>query len=553
MPARCGQVGARPAMVLLADVNSNRREYLEALLADQYSVIAVADGESALAAAREHQPDLILSHGMMPGLDSFSLVQRIRADPQTSALPILLLSAASGEEAHVEGLEHGADDYLGKAFNPRELLARVKAQVDLARRQRALEEVLRRSAEELEMRVRERTAALERANQALQLSEKRLAAELADAKTLQGISTKLIPELSLDTLYSDILSAAMKLMRADAASIQMLDSDNTLKLLAWKNFHPDAAAFWQRVDANSASACGQALLSNHRILVADVESCDFMAGSQDLEELRRSGIRAVQSTPLMSRSGRPLGMISTHWRTPRVLVDGDFSLLDVLARQAAELIERSRAAEALRNALAEKEALLKEVHHRVKNNLQVITSLLEMQARQVRNDPEALTLFGEARNRVLSIATIHELLYRSGSFAAVDLADYARQIVPHVVAFYHAQSRVRVSVQGKNVALELERAVPFGLMLNELIANVCKHAFPEPRTGELRVRLHQDEQHLELQVSDTGRGQTPPSYSRDGSFGLQLVQTLAEQLGGTVGVSSGNGTSVVISIPRAHG
>jgi two-component system, sensor histidine kinase PdtaS len=91
------------------------------------------------------------------------------------------------------------------------------------------------------------------------------------------------------------------------------------------------------------------------------------------------------------------------------------------------------------------------------------------------------------------------------------------------------------------VALELERAVPFGLMLIELIANVCKQAFPEPRTGELRVRLHQNERHIELQVSDTGVGHTRPSYSRDGSFGLHLVQTLAPQLGGRLPLAPATG------------
>jgi PAS domain S-box-containing protein len=144
----------------------------------------------------------------------------------------------------------------------------------------------------------------------------------------------------------------MELMASDAASVQMLAADHpSLRLLAWKNFHPDSAAFWQQVaPAGAGSTCGRALRYNERVVVADVEACDFMAGTEDLREFRRSGIRAVQSTLLRARSGRPLGMISTHWRSPHTPTDDDFSFFDVLARQAADLIERTLAEAALRDS-----------------------------------------------------------------------------------------------------------------------------------------------------------------------------------------------------------
>ena len=140
-------------------------------------------------------------------------------------------------------------------------------------------------------------------------------------------------------------------MASDAASVQMLAADHTsLRLLAWRNFHPDSAAFWQRVEVGAGSTCSKALRDNERVVVADIEACEFMAGTQDQQEYRRSGIRAVQSTPLRSRSGRPLGMLSTHWRTPHTPTEEDFRFFDVLARQAADLIERTLAEEALRES-----------------------------------------------------------------------------------------------------------------------------------------------------------------------------------------------------------
>ena len=184
------------------------------------------------------------------------------------------------------------------------------------------------------------------AEAALRQSEHRLAREVAAAKALQSISTRLISESTLDSLYAQILGAAMELMASDAASVQILSADRTsLRLLAWRNFHPDSAAFWQGVSVGAGSTCSKALRDNARVVVPDIEACEFMDGTQDQRECRRSGIRAVQSTPLQSRSGRPLGMLSTHWRTPHNPVDEDFRLFDVLARQASDLIERSLAGE----------------------------------------------------------------------------------------------------------------------------------------------------------------------------------------------------------------
>ena len=189
------------------------------------------------------------------------------------------------------------------------------------------------------------------AEAALRQSERRLAREVAGAKTLQSISTRLISESTPDSLYAQILGAAIELMASDAASVQMLAADQaSLHLLAWRNFHPDSAVFWQAVTLDAASTCGKALRDNARVVVADVDACEFLAGTEDLQEYRRSGIRAVQSTPLQSRSGRPLGMLSTHWRSPHGPTEEDFRLFDILARQAADLIERTLAEGALRES-----------------------------------------------------------------------------------------------------------------------------------------------------------------------------------------------------------
>ena len=185
-----------------------------------------------------------------------------------------------------------------------------------------------------------------------QASERRQVDDGSDnALQLQEVSTALIWEGSLDALYGRILDAAISLLSADMGSMQVLSPErNELRLLACRGFHPASAAFWEWVSLDSASSCGLALSAGARIVVPDVEACDFMAGTGDLDASRRSGIRAVQSTPLVSRSGRLLGMISTHWREPHQPTERDLRPLDVLARQAADLIERARAETALRES-----------------------------------------------------------------------------------------------------------------------------------------------------------------------------------------------------------
>lgn len=185
----------------------------------------------------------------------------------------------------------------------------------------------------------------------LSQSELRVTTELSRSRALQRLSTRLIPEQSPEALYDQILDTALELMRADAVSIQLLDDDGKrLRRVATRNLHPDSTEYWTWVDASHASTCGQALAKNERVVLEDVEATPELVGTGDLEAFRASGTRAVQSSPLLTRTGRPIGMISTHWRQPRQFNESDFGLFDVLARQVADLIERSRTETVLRES-----------------------------------------------------------------------------------------------------------------------------------------------------------------------------------------------------------
>ncbi|HVU15079.1 MAG TPA: GAF domain-containing protein [Phototrophicaceae bacterium] len=197
--------------------------------------------------------------------------------------------------------------------------------------------------------VAERTwAAVERAH-----AENALADDLKDMQILLNLSTRLVSEDNLQVFYDETLNAATALLHSEMGSIQVYYPErDQLRMLAWKGFSPEAVAFWEWIDLYSRTSCSAALRVRKRVIVPDFEASDFMAGSKDLEQFRRFGIRSAQTTPLISRGGHLLGMISTHWREVHQPSDHELRLLDLLARQVADLLERARAETALRESEA---------------------------------------------------------------------------------------------------------------------------------------------------------------------------------------------------------
>ncbi|WP_159799168.1 GAF domain-containing protein [Flavobacterium sp. MK4S-17] len=182
----------------------------------------------------------------------------------------------------------------------------------------------------------------------LQQTQQKLLQELKDTKYLQD---RLINTSNINTIFSDILDAAIAIMKSDMGSLQLYVSEKeVLELLTWKGFHPESAEYWSKVDTDSQSTCGKALKMGERIVIKNVYQFEFEDNTSDYHYYRLSGITTVQSTPLLSREGRLLGMLSTHWKKEHSPTEREFSLLDLLARQAADIIDKRMAEEALRNS-----------------------------------------------------------------------------------------------------------------------------------------------------------------------------------------------------------
>ena len=212
------------------------------------------------------------------------------------------------------------------------------------------------------------------------------------------------------------------------------------------------------------------------------------------------------------------------------------------------IVEREQAEEQLRASLKEKEVLLQEIHHRVKNNLQIMSSLLYLQARGVE-DKETLHMLMESRNRVRSMALVHEKLYQSTDLSKINFAQYVRSLGNYLLRSFGVDPGViHLRSDVDDVFLSIDTAVPCGLIINELVSNSLQHAFPHGRSGEVGVELHSGEKgQFLLTVRDDGVGM-PDDVDTAGSqsLGLQLVNTLVDQLEGTIEIDKRGGTTVLV-------
>lgn len=386
-----------------------------------------------------------------------------------------------------------------------------------------------------------------RAESALRQSQVQLARELDGARQLQRISSEMLVEQQPEGLYQQLLGAMMALMSSDGASMQILQADTGfLKLLAWRGFHPDAAAFWDCVDASSASSCAEALRTGRRILVTDTEACDFLAGTKDLEAYRLSNLRAVQSTPLRSRTGRALGMCSTHWTRPHEPTADEFSRFDVLVRQAADLIERAETEAVLRESEGHARLLLAELQHRVRNMLAVIRAISRQTAESSETvDDYAMHLDG----RLDAIARVQNALTRDPG-AGLDLSSL---VAEELLACALSDSE-RFTLSDAEIRLQPKAAEILGLAIHELAVNAVKYGALSSRTGRVGVTWSladgEGGRRLRIEWTETGVPVVSAAPRRSG-FGTELLtQLLPYQLGGTTALTfKPGGLACAIELP----
>jgi PAS domain S-box-containing protein len=217
---------------------------------------------------------------------------------------------------------------------------------------------------------------------------------------------------------------------------------------------------------------------------------------------------------------------------------------------ARDITEKTMSTNMLKTSIKEKNILLQEIHHRVKNNMQIISSLLNLQINYL-DDKQAVDLLKESQNRVRSMAIIHEKLYQSNDFTRINLAEYIKSLVTGLFYSYSIKNRIKSIINVDDVELNIETSVPCGLILNELVSNSLKHGFPPGNSGEIHITIRNIGDKYEMLVSDNGIG-FPKNidYKKTDSLGLQLVNNLVKQIDGEIELNNLDGTEFKIIFPE---
>jgi PAS domain S-box-containing protein len=191
--------------------------------------------------------------------------------------------------------------------------------------------------------------------------------------------------------------------------------------------------------------------------------------------------------------------------------------------------------DALRSSLNEKEILLKEIHHRVKNNMQIISSLINLQS-DYATDEATVEMFEDSKNRIRSMALIHEKLYMSKDISLIEFSKYIESLTSKLLEFYSSKSRlININLISDNITLDIDSAIPCGLIINELVSNSIKYAFPDGRDGNITIKMHKKDENYVLSVEDDGVGFPEEiDFMNPQTLGLQIVHTLTQQLGGGI-------------------
>jgi two-component sensor histidine kinase len=444
------------------------------------------------------------------------------------SVPVVLITGEGSEKIAVDAFRLGVQDYLLKPVDIDSLSQAIT---------RALAESrLRREKEHLTARLKQQVTWL---------------------TALSQVAQVVTSSLEVDEVLRRIVEASVNLTQAQEGFLALVDdASGQLYLRAIKNVdQPRSRTLRLRV---SDSLVGE-VASTGRPMRLSQKSIE-----QPVKVVTGVLVHSLLYVPVFSKD-RVLGVLAVNNRgSGRYFTEVDETVLTWLADYAAvaienaqlyekaqqEIDERARAEAQIRASLIEKEVLLQEVHHRVKNNLQVISSLLNLQARQI-GDPHVAKLLQDSQYRIRSMALIHEKLYRSHDLARIDMADYVRDLVTCLFQAYGTDVRaVTPRIRVERVLLGIDLAVPCGLILNELISNALKHAFPSGWSRpdgvekEIRVELYQNgDDRLALLVSDNGVG-FPANFDfrHATSLGLQLVNTLVNQINGAIEMRSHDGT-----------
>jgi PAS domain S-box-containing protein len=281
----------------------------------------------------------------------------------------------------------------------------------------------------------------------------------------------------------------------------------------------------------------------------------LLADDKKAKELEDKGLVELVGTASKIWMGVPLRIKSKiigvvvvqSYDDPHLYSEKDLEIMEIISYEIAQAIQHKKTEQEIKASLREKEILLKEIHHRVKNNLQIISSLLNMQSREIK-DTHMIKLFRESQNRVKSMAIIHHKLYENEDITNVDFNSYIRSLSNHLFHSFKVDSgKIRLLLEVDDFILDVTQAIPLGLIINEIISNSIKYAFPENMTGEIRIKAERSSNGLcNLIISDNGIG-IKKGLKKTNSMGINLIDIFVNQIHGNLDLDTSKGVTYKIS------
>ena len=449
-----------------------------------------------------------------------------------------------------------------------DLTARVKIDSEnelgsLAQSFNKMTESLKNSQDNLEKKVEERTAELGMINRVLQneISEKlqaenKLKQSNSRLEALDKIYKEIISAKSVDEIITETISNAKNLFPLISKSaVVLFDFDDNIAKMFCTTFYDELQnkITIETIEGEDKFDVYKLSSKEYDYVVDDLSSIEEKSYFE--KRLYDAGINSFITAPLII-DGKIIGVINIAALTSGAFNEDNMAVLLEVANQLAVAVYQAQLqvkinehTKKLQNSLSEKEVLLKEIHHRVKNNLQVISSLLYLSSKKIK-DNATREMFKDSQNRVKSIALVHERLYQSKDLGKIDFREYVSKLLNDLFRSYAVnQSIIKLSININNIFISIDTAVPCGLIINEIVSNSLKYAFPNSEeTGkeyEININFNiSKDKELILEISDNGIGLPEGlDIKKTNSLGLQLVDTLIDQLEGTMEIDRSSGTA----------
>jgi PAS domain S-box-containing protein len=368
-------------------------------------------------------------------------------------------------------------------------------------------------------------------------------------KARNHVLDSMIAKKNLSLILEEIIHEIESIHPDMKASILLLDSEKKLR----KGAAPSLPDFYNEAIEGLQSgigvgSCGTAAATGDLVIVADIQTHAYWKNFTELAE--KANLRACWSFPFKDDSGRVLGTFAAYYALPKLPNRPEFDIIMEFSRITGLAVqnnktemERIKAEEEIKSLLIEKEILLKEVHHRIKNNMASISSLLSLQGDYVDN-PLVTNSLAEARNRIMSMMLIYDKLFKSTDYKNISIQEYLNDLLDQVLLSFPSPAKIKIEKEIENFILNSKSVFSIGIIINELITNAFKYAFPESKAGIIIVGVKKmEEGKLELTVSDNGVG-LPKDFSIENSkgFGLTLIKLLTQKKGNSFEIVPGNVT-----------